>query len=253
MRAPPLCLKRSVFFALVVAAASCAPPPTSEAQLPAASTRDVWVLVVHGSGDGPERWATGMVDALRGRLLQPERVELISYDWKDAAVDKLSAAENGQREGRAIARVVAERGLTHVHVIAHSAGAHVAHGFELAWSEFAARPSLHLTLLDPFCGQGLDFEWGVSRFGTKADFTESLLDTGDGVPGTEVAVKAAHTFDVTKAKPAGATWSGKEGHWWPTAAYLALEPGFTLSLEASGTFDVEALRARWPAGEIEGR
>lgn len=248
----PSVMPRVLLLGIVLLSAACAPPPpTSEVQLPAASTRDVWVLVVHGSGDGPARWATGMVEALRPRLAQPGRVELLAYDWEAAAVDKLSAAENGQREGRAIATVIAGRELAHVHVIAHSAGAHVAHGVELGLAELPTRPTLHLTLLDPYCGKGLDFEWGVSRFGTKADFTEDLLDTGDGVPGTELPVRAAHTFDVTAAKPAGAQWAGKEGHWWPTAAYLEHEPGFSLSLEASGSFDVAALRERWPAGGVE--
>ncbi len=240
---------------VLLLALSCAPPPTSEAQLPAASSRDVWLLIIHGSGDGPGRWATGMAEALRPRFAEPDRLEVLAYDWHDAAVDKLSAAVNGRREGRAIAEVIASRGLSHVHVIAHSAGAHVAHGLELAWSEQPApRPTLHLTLLDPFLGEGLDFEWGRTRFGTKADFTEGLLNRGDGVPGTEVAVQAAHTFDVTGSKPSGAAWAGKEGHWWPTSAYAELDPAFfDASLEASGQFDAEALRARWPAGQTEVR
>ncbi|MFZ5439973.1 MAG: hypothetical protein ACOZQL_08180 [Myxococcota bacterium] len=232
--------------AALLTLAACAPPATSEGQLPAASARDVWVLVVHGSGDGPERWATPMVDALRPRVVMPERVELLAYDWRDAATDKLSAAGNGQREGRAIADVIATRQLTHVHVIAHSAGAHLAHGLELALAEQAPRPTLHLTLLDPFLGMGLDFEWGAARFGTKADFAEDVFNRGDGVPGTDVAVQAAHAFDVTDAKPAGDVWAGKEGHWWPTQAYQELEPGFALSLEASGSFDAATLRERFP-------
>jgi pimeloyl-ACP methyl ester carboxylesterase len=230
---------------------ACAPPATSEGQLPGASGRDVWVLVVHGSGDGPDRWATPMVDALRPRVVLPERVELIAYDWRDAAVDKLAAAGNGRREGRAIAEVISARGLAHVHVIAHSAGAHVAHGLELALAEQPSRPTLHLTLLDPFLGEGLDFEWGATRFGAKADFTEDLFNRGDGVPGTDVVVEAAHGFDVTDLKPEGTRWAGKEGHWWPTQAYLDVEARFATSLEAHGSFDVAALRARWPAGETE--
>jgi pimeloyl-ACP methyl ester carboxylesterase len=246
-------MSRLGVIAAVLVAFGCAPPPTAEGQLPEPTAKDVWVLLVHGSGDGPERWATGLADTLRSRLLQPERVELVSYDWRAAAADKLSAAGNGRREGQAIAAVIATRSLHHVHVIAHSAGAHLAYGLETALAEQATRPTLHLTLLDPFEGEGLDFEWGVSRFGTKADFTDAVLNRGDGVPGTEVPIHAAHTFDVTASKPEGATWSGTQGHWWPTTAYGTLEPGFALSFEASGTFDVEALRASWPAGAVESR
>jgi pimeloyl-ACP methyl ester carboxylesterase len=237
---------------LVVLFAACA-PPTSEAQLPAESSRDVWVLVVHGSGDGPDRWAKGMVQALEGRLLHPGQVELVAYDWQEVAADKLSAAENGEREGRAIAAVMAQRKLTHVHVIAHSAGAHVAHGIELAFSEASSRPTLHLTLLDPYQGKGLDFGWGATQFGAKADFTDALLNLGDGVPGTEGAVKAAHTFDVTASKPLGPEWAGSKGHWWPTADYLEIKPGFDLSYEAAGAFNAKALRAAWPPAVTEAR
>ncbi len=231
----------------------CAPPPTAEGQLPEASAKDVWLLLVHGSGDGPERWASGLADTLRPRLLQPERVEVVLYDWRAAAADKLAAAGNGQREGQAIAEVIATRALTHVHVIAHSAGAHVAYGLETALAEQPTRPTVHLTLLDPFEGVGLDFEWGVSRFGTKADFTDAVLNRGDDVPGTEVPITAAHTFDVTDSKPEGESFSGTKGHWWPTTAYGTIEPGFALSFEASGTFDLESLRASWPSGAVESR
>lgn len=237
-------------FALVFFA-SCAPPATSEGQLPPADGRGVWVLVVHGSGDTPGRWAEGLIERLRPQLALPSRTVLVAYDWAEAAQDKLAAPGNGQAEGRALAQALVARGATHVHVIAHSAGAHVAYGVELGLEEVEARPTLHLTLLDPFLGMGLDFEWGASRFGAKADFVEQYLNAGDGVPGTDVAVKAAHVFDVSALKPAG--MAAREGHWWPTSAYQEVEPGAGNSLEVSGVFDAEVLRGRWPAGVTEVR
>ncbi|MBL8920218.1 MAG: hypothetical protein JNJ54_15230 [Myxococcaceae bacterium] len=68
------------------------------------------------------------------------------------------------------------------------------------------------------------------------------------MPGTEVAVNAAHVFDVTEpaTKPA---LSGSQPHWWPIDAYLTLEPGFSTSLEVTGSFDAAALRERFPAGQ----
>lgn len=235
---------------LLLVVAGCGAPATMEAQLPAAG-RDVWVLVVHGSGDGPERWAAPMVDRLSPRVKLPARVEWVAYDWRAAAVDKLSAAERGQAEGAAIAAVLKERSLSHLHVIAHSAGAHVAFGLEEAMASWPTRPTLHLTLLDPFLGKGLDFEWGRTRFGTRADFAEAFLNRGDGVPGTEVAVDAAHTFDVTNAstKPGGLT--GSQAHWWPTDAYGVVEPGFSHSWEATGAFDAAALAGQFPRGLSE--
>ncbi len=235
---------------VLLALAGCGAPPTTESQLPPAG-RDVWVLVVHGSGDGPERWASPMVERLSPRVKVPSRVEWIAYDWRAAAVDKLSAAERGQAEGAAIARVLRERPLSHVHVVAHSAGAHVAFGIEEAMASWPSRPTLHLTLLDPFLGKGLDFDWGRTRFGARADFTEAFLNRGDGVPGTEAVVQAAHTFDVTNTstKPSGLT--GSQAHWWPIDAYGAVEPGFSNSWEVAGAFDGAELVARFPSGQSE--
>lgn len=118
-------------------------------------------------------------------------------------------------------------------------------------ASWPTRPTLHLTLLDPFLGKGLDFEWGRTRFGTRADFAEAFLNRGDGVPGTEVAVDAAHTFDVTNAstKPGGLT--GSQAHWWPTDAYGVVEPGFSHSWEATGAFDAAALAGQFPRGLSE--
>jgi hypothetical protein len=231
---------------------SCGAPATSEAQLPTTSRKPVWVLVVHGSGDTPARWATGLIESLAPRVASADQVEFLAYDWAEASKDKLAAAENGDHEGEAIARVLlAQPDLTHVHVIAHSAGAWVAHGIEEAFERRTQRPSLHLTFLDPFQGLGLNFNWGASRFGAKADFSDNYLDREDGVPGTELPLRAAHTWDVTNQAARGDAYPGKEGHWWPTKAYALIEPGFALSAEVTGHFDATALRARFPPGVTE--
>jgi hypothetical protein len=235
---------------VLLTAMACGGPRTREAQLPEALGRDVWVLLVHGAGDGPERWATPMADDLRSRLALPTRVQLIAYDWADAAKDRLAAPGAGQAEGAAIAKALEGRGVTHLHVIAHSAGAHVAYGLEQALAGRPDSPMLHLTLLDPFLGLGLDFEWGRSRFGRRADFAESWLNRGDGVPGTESPVDAAHTFDVTSSasRPKGLT--GSQPHWWPIDAYRTLEPGMGNALEVHGTFDLDVLQERFPPGAV---
>lgn len=248
-------MKRAVPVLLALITA-CQAQTTGAAQLPD-SSKAVWVLVVHGSGDGPERWAQPLIDTLSPRVKTPERVQWVAWDWRDAAKDKLSAAERGQAEGAAIAEALKTKPLVHLHVIAHSAGAHVAFGIEQAlstWNNPAlpgeGRPTLHLTLLDPFLGKGLDFEWGKARFGTSADFVEQWLNLGDGVPGTETAIDSAHVFDVSKSasKP---TVTGSQGHWWPTQAYGSMESGFSTTLEVTDTFDAASLRQRFPPGVSE--
>jgi pimeloyl-ACP methyl ester carboxylesterase len=242
---------RFTLLAVSVAFLSCGPQiATKEAQLPVASLKDVWVIVLHGSGDNAERWPKDMVETLRGMSVMPERVEWIAYDWSEAALDRLTVADNGELEGRAIAAIIRERGLSHVHVIGHSAAAHVAEGIEAGLAEMEGRPTLHLSLLDPYLGRDLDFNWGKTRIGTVADFTDQWLNIGDGVPGTDAPITSAHVFDVTKAPGAP---GGRKGHFWPTQAYLAIEPGPSLGYEMTGTFDLEALRAAWPVGATEKR
>ncbi|MCA2978780.1 MAG: alpha/beta fold hydrolase [Myxococcaceae bacterium] len=236
--------------ALALAALGCGAPATNEAQLPGDDTRDVWVLVVHGAGDGPERWAAPFAAALEPKLLEPRRVAVVAYDWREAARDRLAAAGAGQAEGAAIAKALQGRALTHLHLVVHSAGAHVAFGLEQALADWPSRPTLHLTLLDPFQGLGLDFEWGRARFGRTADFTESWLNRGDGVPGTEAPVDAAHTFDVTSAASRPAGLSGSQPHWWPIDAYQALPPSLSTALEVSGAFEPQRLRERFPPGAV---
>ncbi len=237
------------FLSTALCVLGCAPPSTGEWQLPSVN-KPVLVLLVHGSGDGPERWAANAKLVLEGRLAKPSEVEIVAYDWRAAAADKLSAAGNGESEGAAVGKALLERGLQHVHVVAHSAGAFVAAGLEQQFASATTRPTLHLTFLDPFLGKGLDFGWGATRFGTTADFVESYLNTGDGVPGTELAITAAHTFDVTMSasKP---SLSGSAAHWWPIDAWLTLSPGLSTGREVAGTFDSTELRTRFPPGVTE--
>lgn len=242
---------RPVLLVGLLGVCACGVPAAAPVELPETNA-EVWVVVVHGSGDGPERWATPLVERLSPRttIALKGQVQWLAWDWRDAAKDKLTAAERGQAEGVALARALRARAVRHVHVIAHSAGAHVAHGLELELSTWPTRPTLHLTLLDPFLGKGLDFEWGRARVGAHADFVEQWLNVGDGVPGTEASVAAAHVFDVSRAasKPA---LTGSQAHWWPIDAYQSLEPGFGLSLESAGRFEPSALRQAFPAGARE--
>jgi hypothetical protein len=198
------------------------------------SSATTWILLIHGSGDGPERWAQPMIELLRPRVpvAVSSDVQFVAWDWKEAARDKLTAAERGQAEGVALAEALRSTNVRYLHVIAHSAGAHVALGLEQALAEWPdRRPVVQLTLLDPFLGKGLDFEWARSRLGAHSDFVEQWINVGDGVPGTETTVDAAHVFDVSHsvAKPQGLT--GSQAHWWPIDAYPlldrgTLEPGF---------------------------
>lgn len=212
---------------------ACAKSPTHADQLIAAPHPEpVWTLFVHGSGDDPSVFDE-LAPALLARAPDAD-VAWVRYDWREPAAKKLSAPEAGFREGTAIADVLLDAALDHVHVIAHSVGAHVAHGIEVAFAEADAPPTLHLTLLDPFVGRGLDFAWGRDRIGASADVTEVYFVIGDGVPSTEAPLTHAINVDTSATVPADDAWAGSEAHWWPIAAYPLAIPGFDLSWEVTG-------------------
>lgn len=242
---------------LVLLACACGVPAAAPAHLPDSSAT-TWVFVIHGSGDGPDSWPNEMIGTLKSvadpvTSMNVPDTEFVAWDWQEAARDKLTAAERGQAEGAAIAEALQSTKVKHLHVIAHSAGAHVALGLEEAIAQWPEQPVIHLTLLDPFLGKGLDFAWGRSRMGAHSDYVEQWMNVGDGVPGTDFTVDAAHVFDVTHmaGKP---MFTDSRAHWWPISTYQSQglwDRGLRRSREVSGHFDAAALRAEFPPGVTE--
>jgi pimeloyl-ACP methyl ester carboxylesterase len=220
---------RGVCCVLAVGAA-CLPAPTVE-QLVLADDDDTLVLLVHGAGpnEDPTVWADATAADITTALIEDRRgagVAVHAWDWSARSASRELATSAAGDEGRAIANVVADSAVQHVHIVAHSLGAQVAISLLEALNEDGS-VTTHATLLDPF-----------SLFGeldcSGATVCESWRNSDDGAPGSDVPLETAYNRDVTSARPAA--WL-ERGHWWPTEAWRHTisarnQPGFSASLEA---------------------
>lgn len=148
------------------------------------------IVVVHGAGDNPESFALPLAAELADST--PRSPTVLVVDWEDAASNYLLAAGRGMEVGEGVARQLA--GYDPVTVIAHSAGAFVAHAIERNLSG----AGLTLVLLDPFTARSI-FQWryGRRQFGSDADYTWVYLNTNDRVPATNAICRNAVNLDVT--------------------------------------------------------
>ena len=115
------------------------------------------------------------------------------------------ALSNGKQEGISLGNSILNQGWTHVHFIAHSAGA----GLIQAATDTIKNPTtglpstvIHETFLDPFVG--FDFA-GVTSYGKGADwadqyFTRDSLTSLSG-PYTQSPLDYSYNVDVTQLDP----------------------------------------------------
>ena len=195
------------------------PIPLERLEVPAlAGDVEHAVLLVHGLEDSPATWS----EAVAGSFASDgSATAVVPLDWRPYSGDTLRCSVDGMRIGEEIGGQWSRLdGLASIHLVGHSCGAFVVQG--LCQAVAAARPEIRIqaTFLDPVAIYGGFFwEYGVERFGDCADFADAYIDTGDGVPGSNVALPHAHTFDVTPARPADFDASP---HVWPTAYYARL-------------------------------
>lgn len=176
------------------------------------------VLLAHGLEDSPASWSA---DVAHSFASTDPATGVVPLDWRPYSDDTFRCSVDGMRIGEQIGGQWSRLGaLASIHLIGHSCGAFVVQG--LCEAVAAARPEVQIqaTFLDPVAIYGGFFwEYGIDRFGDCADFAEAYIDTGDGVPGSNVALPHTHTFDVTSARPADFDASP---HVWPTAYYARL-------------------------------
>lgn len=79
------------------------------------------------------------------------------------------------------------------------------------------RPTLQLTLLDPFTQRGvLGPGYGSRNFGKSADYAQQFMNTDDPVPSTNEPCGGCAVWDVTGARERGEGGNGDIfGHDWP--------------------------------------
>jgi hypothetical protein len=226
----------SLLCALLVTA-SCLPAP-DVAQLVLDDDDDVLVLFIHGAGPGedPSVWADATAADVVGALDEDGvvGVRVHAWDWSARSGTRELAPSAAGDEGRAIADVITDSAVSHVHVVAHSAGAGVATALVEGLVDAGGTTTTHLTLLDPFS------LFGVVDCG-RATVCEAWRNSDDGAPGSDAPVPTAFNVDVTAARPSS---FDERAHWWPTEAWrltiaARAQPGFGGSVEAG--VDIDAL------------
>lgn len=190
------------------------------------------ILIVHGSGDGPDDWPSRMADAVSGlsingcltavegaalglegaaeggapAVLGGATVAIV--DWEDAAADRLVAPRRGAALGTSLSRSIHEgyQNVETILIISHSVGAFLAHG--VAGSVEA---EVHQLFLDPFTARSLlRPRYGVNRFGEFASVSWTVLNRLDPVPFTARAPERTRVIDVSSPEMAD-----RAGHWYP--------------------------------------
>jgi len=213
------------------------------------------IVIAHGVEAHASGWPLALERDFRALMESPELWDVYRVDWYEASLDRLAAPRVGYALGRRIGRELAGPDYDYevLHLVGHSAGAHVVHGIADALSDTSERAEqvIHTTFLDPFVARSLvQLFWGTRRFGSNADFAENYVTREDRVPFTNSLLDAAHNFDLTSILPPNPDGPDNYAHMYPITFYraqgIALSPAALLRREAREM--VEPLSARFPAG-----
>ncbi len=251
-------LTAGLLLCALAAVLGCTEKITADPLPPQGEEADRLLLVVHGLGDSPQSWPSELIDAVRLRMDNSTRWDMVAYDWSDHSEDSdwLTASYSGLEIGRQLGTFLASAEYSYgtIHIIAHSVGSFVIHGAVQAYRKKSGSPArIHMTYLDPFTLHGvLNYSYGRKNFGRGADFAEMIFNSDDPVPSTNIPLDHAHNFDITGSDLKNT--EGSEAHWWPVDYYITtiedagLAYGFQLSPMATGTGS-PSTGSDYPAGE----
>lgn len=203
-----------------------------ELQPVTSATTSHLTLIAHGVGDTPLSWAGPLSELLEAQEAgadggmredaPADNVKIVALDWNKGASSTFRCSVNGKRTGEILGQQAAQhQALKTVHLIGHSCGAFVVYGFCTAAKEQRPNLQIQTTYLDPVSIYGaLSWNYGLNHFGSCADFSDAYIDSEDNVPGSNVALPHAHTFDVTNVRKLSG--SDVPPHVWPTQYYQLL-------------------------------
>lgn len=245
--------------------------PTYDA-LTRGTGKDKLIVVTHGLSwpllypAGPPTtlpdWLTQMTNSIAQYLTTAnlDTWQVAGYGWlRDSWTGLTSVLNNAKRQGIALGQMIGVQGWSHVHLIAHSAGAEVIQA-ACEWIKFISPgTTVHCTFLDAFVGFD---QSGVANYGYRADWADSYFTHDAETLGeiwqlTEGTFANSYNVDVTQLDtghryPIGIYWSTADGsaqlcyktisvHGWPNEFYTRTVPpnsiqlangrGFPLSLE----------------------
>jgi hypothetical protein len=201
------------------------------------------VLITHGVKDNATDWVEPMAEAFMELAVYEQA---IAFDWGQHAENSLRCASVATQIGERVGKLLADnQDLKRVHLIGHSCGAFIVHK---ACTELTARrPEIDIqnTFLDPVAVYGLSWDYGVEHFGSCGDYSEAYIDVEDSVPGSNVPLPHAYTYDVTEARKISNR--NVAPHLWPTQYYLSL----VKNNSAPNYFQNPQLQQEKPAGQGE--
>lgn len=178
-------------------------------------------LAVHGLGDSPQSWANPLLARINAKTAKAFSQQL-AIDWNPYSQRSFRCSVDGKRIGRQLGRqIAAANQLESLHMIAHSCGSFVILGACEAIKASGANIHIKTSYLDPVSIYGGFFwRYGLEKFGSCADSSESYFDRGDSVPGSNQPLKHGQSHDVTEAR-LQANYQGS-AHVWPTLYYQQL-------------------------------
>lgn len=196
-------------------------PLTFDVNMPdIAGTKDELIVLVHGKGDTAESWSLDFANQMEERVVDQTQ-QVIAVDWSGYSNNLFRCSNNGRRLGLQLGEeLAANKSLKKVHLIGHSAGAFVVYGMCESLKQHNPSLLVHTTFLDPLgIYSGFDWNYGPRNFGSCADISDAYIDVDDGVPGSNVPLEHAHTFDVTALKASGDNAYKGNAHQWPVDYY----------------------------------
>jgi hypothetical protein len=129
-----------------------------------------------------------------------DAVDVLSSHQLSQLLAKLGepALDNAEKIGTPIGQQIAAQGWSHVHLIAHSAGAGLIQAAANAIRSNAPNTVIQTTFLDPFLG--VDYR-GLSKYGANADWSDNYFTHDSTGSYTEGVQPNAYNVDVTWVDP----------------------------------------------------
>lgn len=180
-------------------------------------------LSAHGVKDSPKSWSNELQNIIKhsnnAQLAELSKAQ-VSLAWQPYSDNALVCSVTGKNIGEELAdKIALLPNLKAVHLIGHSCGSFVIYGLCEKLKQIKPTITVQTTYLDPVSiYSGIFWRYGVDKFGDCADFSDSYIDTKDGVPGSNEKLKNAYTFDVTDIRLEKNLPYAP--HAWPTHFYL---------------------------------
>ena len=196
------------------------PGDYSGMKLPVSDPEDRHIFVLaHGVRDTSASWSDPLQKILKEK--NPD-ARIISLDWSPYSQSTFRCSVNGKRIGLIIGHELASgKNLESMHLIGHSCGSFVILGICEAVKANRKEVKIQTTFLDPVSVYGgIFWNYGIENFGRFSDFSDSYIDTGDTIPGSNDLIPHTITFDVTKMREK-LKYKGSP-HVWPTIYYQQL-------------------------------